>query len=614
MRRVLFALLLVRAALASAEFPAWAPLSDPAILAVASAGRDGGVLIARRLGLDPVRSTDGGRTWTAFTVQGTRPDRFIGSPTDALTFYAMAGGITVDYGPSSTPASLYRTRDGGLAWELVATALTTPAGSPLGDIVVGAHPDLLYGGRLVGTGCFGGNCLYTGQELFSSSDGGRSWQSVDVPAGSTTKLAFPSPSDTRVTYAGTSNSLYRSDDQGAHWRLLRGKPVSDYTAIAGRPVQVDCCNPDIQYFAPTNDTDILVTEDGGNSYRLADPGAVPGPGHTLLADPIVTGRVFYLGDEGEIVESRDRGRTWQRVAPGSGVANLIGRGGLPRDTRAVVIADGESRVFVVPRAYGASWRIEVGPRALVLGSDLWWNPAESGMGFSITQHASGQVFAGWYAYDPEGRPSWRFVSGGTWTDDRTFTGGLNEANGPAFFQGPFSASGVSARTIGTATFHFDDDSNATFSYRLDSGQSGQKRISRLLFGPRIVDSLGQFSNYADTWWNPAESGWGVAIANQHLKAFALWYVYDESGRPTWVAMPDANLGSQPGENYAVFPAYGGDVYAFRAPNAAQPYDPARVVPTRVGTAKIVFFSRTSARIDWNAFGTSGSRPLERLPF
>jgi photosystem II stability/assembly factor-like uncharacterized protein len=613
MRYVLFALLLLHTALVSAEFPAWAPLSDTAILSVASAGRDAGVLIARRVGLDPVRSTDGGRTWTAFTVRGTRPDRFVGSPTDALSFYAMAGGITVDFGPSIAPASLYRTRDGGLSWELVAATLTTAAGSPLGDVVVGAHPELLYAGRVVGTSCFGGNCLYTGHELFSSSDGGRSWRSVDLPVGGTTKLAFPSPSDTRVIYAATADSLYRSDDQGSHWRLLRGKPESDYNAIAGRPVQVDCCNPDIQYFAPTNDTDILVTEDGGNTYRLADPGAVPGPGHTLLADPVTTGRVFYLGDEGEIVESRDRGRTWQRVAPGAGVVNLIGRSGLPRDTRPVVIAEGERRVFVVPRQ-GASWRIELGPRALALGSDLWWNPAESGLGFSITQHASGQVFAGWYAYDADGRPSWRFVSGGSWTDDRTFTGGLNEANGPAFFPGPFTASNVSARTIGTATFHFDDDSNATFSYRLDSGEAGEKRISRLLFGPRIPDALGIFSNYSDTWWNPAESGWGVAIAHQHLKVFAIWYVYDDAGRPTWVVMPDANVSGYVTGTGPVLPAYGGDLFALRGPPAGQPYDPARLVPTRIGTAKLIFSSRSSARIDWTAFGSSGSRPLERLPF
>ena len=54
------------------------------------------------------------------------------------------------------------------------------------------------------------------------------------------------------------------------------------------------------------------------------------------------------------------------------------------------------------------------------------------------------------------------------------------------------------------------------------------------------------ANYSDMWWNPAESGWGISIA-QHAstnQVFAVWYTYDprepaSSGRfkPLWLVMP-----------------------------------------------------------------------------
>jgi hypothetical protein len=54
------------------------------------------------------------------------------------------------------------------------------------------------------------------------------------------------------------------------------------------------------------------------------------------------------------------------------------------------------------------------------------------------------------------------------------------------------------------------------------------------------------ANYSDMWWNPAESGWGVSIA-QHSgsnQVFAVWYTYDprepsSTGRykPLWFVMP-----------------------------------------------------------------------------
>jgi hypothetical protein len=54
------------------------------------------------------------------------------------------------------------------------------------------------------------------------------------------------------------------------------------------------------------------------------------------------------------------------------------------------------------------------------------------------------------------------------------------------------------------------------------------------------------ANYSDMWWNPAESGWGISIA-QHPstnQVFAVWYTYDPRepadsirSKPLWFVMP-----------------------------------------------------------------------------
>ncbi len=43
-------------------------------------------------------------------------------------------------------------------------------------------------------------------------------------------------------------------------------------------------------------------------------------------------------------------------------------------------------------------------------------------------------------------------------------------------------------------------------------------------------------NYQGLWWNPAESGWGVNLAHQGDLIYLTWYMYDASGKASWLAM------------------------------------------------------------------------------
>ena len=35
------------------------------------------------------------------------------------------------------------------------------------------------------------------------------------------------------------------------------------------------------------------------------------------------------------------------------------------------------------------------------------------------------------------------------------------------------------------------------------------------------------------WWNPSESGWGIALVKRRTNVFAAWFTYDANGNPTW---------------------------------------------------------------------------------
>jgi hypothetical protein len=251
--------------------------------------------------------------------------------------------------------------------------------------------------------------------------------------------------------------------------------------------------------------------------------------------------VYFVGGDGAIFESLNRGRDWIRATPKADVYSVLPSfGPVPHSKEPRVATNGAGRLFLASDSdipgRGNLLGLDLAPNAFFVGSDLWWNSGESGIGLTITHHGSGQIFAIWYYYDAQGRATWVSLPGGTWLDDRTFTGTLFEATGPSHFAGPFDPSKVKQAAVGTATFHFDDHDHATFAYRFDGGPQGEKRLSRFVFGAGLGSPA---INTADLYWNPSQSGWGVSISHQYQRIFAIWFVYDEEGRPTWLSMSDA---------------------------------------------------------------------------
>lgn len=72
-----------------AFWPRWSDLGVTSASGVAVGGTDPAVILALRLANDPVRSLDGGRTFTPFTVMGSRPQVLITTPMNPSVFYAL---------------------------------------------------------------------------------------------------------------------------------------------------------------------------------------------------------------------------------------------------------------------------------------------------------------------------------------------------------------------------------------------------------------------------------------------------------------------------------------------------------------------------------------------
>ncbi len=109
------------------------------------------------------------------------------------------------------------------------------------------------------------------------------------------------------------------------------------------------------------------------------------------------------------------------------------------------------------------------PRASLTNyTDHWWGGSNaSGWGLQIS-HQGNQVFAGWYAYNPQGTATWLTAIG---TQDagnaRRFTGTLYQVNPGIPFStinGPVAQSSIT--TAGTFEFNFTDGERGTFTWSI----------------------------------------------------------------------------------------------------------------------------------------------------
>ena len=281
----------------------------------------------------------------------------------------------------ATEEAVYKTRDGGLAWQRLSEGLSRvrvmnlaidpqlPANVFAGTLADGVYksPD---GGRRwlprnagIQKGTISANVnqlvfdptdsqiLYaaTTVGVFQTRDAGQSW--TERMRGMTeinfiVALAVD-PISPNILYAGTSGGVYRSFDGADHWTKANNGLVPDDAKMASMALGVnrlliDPADPNVVYAGTTQG--VFKTLNKGEEWaRLAtDLGDLYVS--SLVLEP-GNGQHLYMGTSRGIFQSRDGGQTWCRT--NEGLTNLNIRAVVmdPRDSRVLYAGTNGSGLF-----------------------------------------------------------------------------------------------------------------------------------------------------------------------------------------------------------------------------------------------------------------------------
>lgn len=124
---------------------------------------------------------------------------------------------------------------------------------------------------------------------------------------------------------------------------------------------------------------------------------------------------------------------------------------------------------------------------------IWWNAAQSGMGFNLSQ-VGNTVFGAWYFYADDGRPTFLTFSGEI--QNNRLTSQLQRNSGPAPSSN-YDPSRVQSNPVGTAVMVFSatDMNTARFEYSFD-GKTGSMALQRFSFVDNAVSLDKDFDGVA----------------------------------------------------------------------------------------------------------------------
>ena len=127
---------------------------------------------------------------------------------------------------------------------------------------------------------------------------------------------------------------------------------------------------------------------------------------------------------------------------------------------------------------------------------------------------------------------------------------------------------------------------------------------------RIQPQTQPAENYQALWWrSPAgsENGWGVNITHQADTLFATWFTYDTDGTGMWLVM---SAGRKVADK-----RYTGELYRTTGPAfSSNPFNPAQVFATQVGTATFEFTDASNGTFTYTVNSVTQSKPITKQVF
>lgn len=257
------------------------------------------------------RTTDGGRNWRYCGLrESERISRMILDPRDHDVAFAAVLGP--EWGESNE-RGVYRTVDGGLTWVKL---LSVDARTGCADLAIDpANPDHL----LASMWQFRRWPFYfrsggSSSGLYETFDGGATWRRLEVedgmPEGELGRIGIAF-CETRpeVVYAlveAEKSALLRSNDGGRSFATVNAEPGVNPRPFYFCDLRVDPVRPDRVYAL---DYFVRVSDDGGKSFRNLPGSMTAHPDfHALWIDPENPDHLWF-GNDGGLIESRDRGAT-----------------------------------------------------------------------------------------------------------------------------------------------------------------------------------------------------------------------------------------------------------------------------------------------------------------
>ncbi|HSM58688.1 MAG TPA: hypothetical protein VK879_21215 [Candidatus Sulfomarinibacteraceae bacterium] len=291
-----------------------------------------------------------------------------------------------------TPDAVLLVRQ-GQAW----TVETYLEGMKAGAVAVDESAGRLY----VGT---------SGNGLYRSADGGRSWEALPFDHDQVSAVAVQNSSGAEqgVVYAGTAPSTFwRSDDGGESWQEQTAMTELPSASEWSFPPQPDThhvrwIEPDPhvagKLYVAIEAGALLRAEDGGQTWRDRVPGG-PYDTHTAATHPQAQGRVYSAAGDG-YYESADGGESWTRLMDGLRHRYLVGVAVDPGDADTVVVSaargprmsyhprGAEAYVYCKPAAAGPFKMAMEGlpPAEGTIASRLATHAAQPGVFYAANNH------------------------------------------------------------------------------------------------------------------------------------------------------------------------------------------------------------------------------------
>ncbi len=158
----------------------------------------------------------------------------------------------------------------------------------------------------------------------------------------------------------------------------------------------------------------------------------------------------------------------------------------------------------------------------------WWNPNESGRGYSIEAQGN-NLFMASYLYDASGRATWHVAAGPTMLEGSLFTGSLLAFGSGVTLDGPYRSNAPLA-SPGSVTLAFSDARHGTLVW-----PGGTVAIQRFPVSPAGASATPLANAPQNGWWwgGSADNGRGFFFEWQGNAAFLAGYMYDTSGNAVW---------------------------------------------------------------------------------